>query len=414
MLKKSIHLGAALILALAFVFTACEGPTGPSGSSGSGWVDPGVVFAAPVTAVTANDLAIAFALSNTVTVDSVTITGAVAVPSGKTLRIAGAPTLSAALTVNNGGTLQVLNNANLTLTVAIPLIVNAGGVAQVLSGGALSISEAAGVVGEAVGLGTAAIRAKYIGGTYTNTGTNADDYGTVTFASGSALVATAAVALTAEAFAITGTVYYSTGVTLTDGILSILDAASGVLYINGNLTWGTNAAKTIGSNSTINVSGNVIQLGGGTQLTVDGELNVAGTYTALNAVVFGSQLIAGSGTVTLGTLAVASTGGNTGFSVNGDDVTVGTVAITGNGANTVTLRVDGTLKVNTAFTVTGAGTDTVVINSSSAGTIVWKVGCVVTEAAAPSTATYGGLPIDTAGTISGSDDSYTWSTSWTS
>jgi hypothetical protein len=54
MLKKSIHLGAALILALAFVFAACKGPEGPEGPGGVGGSpytpDPAVVAEAAKTA----------------------------------------------------------------------------------------------------------------------------------------------------------------------------------------------------------------------------------------------------------------------------------------------------------------------------------------------------------------------------
>jgi hypothetical protein len=292
-------------------------------------VDPGVTFNA---AVTANELAIAFALSNTITVNGAAVTGLV--PAGKTLKIAGVVTPSAALTVNNGGTLQVLSGAGLVLTTSAALDVKAGGVAQVLSGGALSISQSGAIVTTATDPAGGAIRAKNIGTSYVNAHGSADDYGAVTFASGAKLVATNVLALTDEAFVATGTVNFIGNPTITDTILASLAAVTGqTLDITGDLTWGATAAKTIAADSTINVSGGVTQLAGGTKLTVNGTLSVTGTYDALANLAATDQYIDGTGVVLLGTLSiVATSAGDVGFAikvVNATKPAVGDLAITG-------------------------------------------------------------------------------------
>jgi hypothetical protein len=132
-----------------------------------------------------------------------------------------------------------------------------------------------------------------------------------------------------------------------------------VLAISGDLTWGTTAAKTIEANSTITVSGDVIQNAGGTQLTVSGTLNVTGTYSALINQAATAQFIDGTGVVQLGTLSiVVDSTGNVGFGikvVNGTTKpTVGDLVITGVSSSSR----------NAQLLLTGAGVELVVTGTT--------------------------------------------------
>ncbi|MDR3249168.1 MAG: hypothetical protein LBT39_10335, partial [Treponema sp.] len=138
--------------------------------------------------VSANDLATAFALSGTVTVNAegaaVNLTGLV--PSGKTLRIAGSHGVkinSGDLTVKNGGNLEVLNGGALIADSAKTLIVEPSAAVTVKSGGALGSAVA---IQWTVSSAADVIKAKSIGGfDYSEPGTLAN-YGVITYESGTA------------------------------------------------------------------------------------------------------------------------------------------------------------------------------------------------------------------------------------
>jgi hypothetical protein len=413
MIKKSIHVWAVLLLAFAVVFSACEGPAGPAGpGSGEGWKDPGVTFTADVSA---NDLAIAFALSATVTVDGAEVAGVV--PNGKTLNIKGAVDVGTDnLTVENGGVLRVLNQATLTVLAAQALIVEPTANVQVNGGGALAISEALGIVGTSVDLSTAAIQAKSIGNGYTNAHGDAGNYGSVIFASGAKLIATASAAVTAEAFLPLGVLDF------TGGAFNISSSAIGG-YINGNilnvsgaltvgdissfneptvvnaaslaaytlatlpadltlnivgaaiLTGSSNAVTIAGA---LNVGGDVTTDSGGAKVTVTGTLDVDGSYTVAVNKLIAAQYFDGAGTITLGTLNVTGATGATSFeikaaaSVAAEKVDV----ISANSADT-TLTITGQLTVSDEVTITKAS-NAPVLNGDGTGRLIFGTGAKLT------------------------------------
>jgi hypothetical protein len=216
-------------------------------------------------------------------------------------------------------------------------------------------------------------------------------------------VATAAAALTDEAFVATGTVNFSGNPTITDTILSSLDTGK-TLEVSGNLTWGTTAAKVIQSGATINVSGDVTQLAGGTTLTVNGTLNVTGTYRALTGYLIAAQYIDGSGTVDLGALEVISASGATSFDIKTTAATkIGDVTITSvSPSGSAKLIITTSAEISGTATITKATADATIEGASSGETLTFKDGSELID---------GGASVDLKGLVDTtytSDTLYTW------
>jgi hypothetical protein len=365
MIKKSIHVWAVLLLAFAVVFSACEGPAGPAGpGGGEGWKDPGVTYASDVTA---HDLAIAFALSATVTVNApsapVNLTGVV--PSGKTLRISGP-----------GGVL--INTGDLTL--------KNGGRLEVLAGGALIADTSKTLVVEP----TATVIVKSGAAYYT-------------------AVANAADAVAAKGYTVADAVFYVGSISTFNASTSI--PAEKALTVKGSITAFNATTETIAGN--LYVTGNVGQHASGTVLTVTGSLTIGGTYTAITAVANNLQYITGDGAITIGTLTVASTSGTaTGFKIDGSSVTATNVNITGYNSGTATLTIDGgALRVNGILTLTKA-TDHGILAGDNAGTVTFAANSQIVEVGGPTQATSTPGLTYTAPYTFAAERTLTWGSDW--
>jgi hypothetical protein len=409
MLKKSFHLGTALILALVFVFAACKGPVGPAGESGadgetgttgttgnpgSNWADPGVTFTANVLS---NDLAIAFALSNKVTVDAtasaLTLTGVV--PSGKTLNIKGANGVTintGDLTVKNGGTLEVISGGALIADTAKTLVVEPTATVTVKSGGVLG--SAAAIEWTASSAATL-IKAKSIGGfDYSEAGT-LTAYGDIVYEDGAAYytkVASAADVDAAKGFTVADRIVLDAGVAAgNDATVRTALTSGKALYVKGSYGF---TSGSIAIDGDLWVTGNVTQNASGNGVTVTGSLTVEGTYTAIVAIAAGVQYIDGTGVVQLGTLSIVADNSTTtaGFGiqvVNADNpATVGDLVITGKASSTTDaqLLLDGagvSLVVTGTATLTKNDGDATIDGGGNDETIIFKNGSTLASSGSP-------------------------------
>jgi hypothetical protein len=415
MKKRSIHVGVALLLALAFVFIACEGPAGPAGpggTDGTKWQDPGIILSADVTA---NELAFAFAVSDTVTIAAgaeMDIAGIV--PAGKTLRIAGAASIDTDdLIVKNGGNLVVLDGGFLAATTAKTLTVEPTANVTVNNGGALGSAVA---IGWTISSAADIILAKKIGGLEYSHGDTMANYGIINYADNAAYYTEVAADLAAaKGYTVANGIYYA-GVALSSFASATMIPADKTLVVptGTDVTFAAGAQVIEGN---LIVFDNVVQNAGANAVTVNGSLTIGGEYAALNNKLLAVQSFAGTGTITIGTLTIASSTGDTSFAIDAD-VTADTVEIESSAGETVTVQVDGKLTITEALTVTGVNsTDAIIIDSTTSdtpfGQIVLKAGCVSTEAAVPATPTYHNLPIAIAAahTVGDTDEVYTWDTS---
>jgi hypothetical protein len=349
---------------------------------GATWQDPGVVF---ISDVTVNELATAFALSGTVTVNAadaaVAVNLAGLVPSGKTLRIAGPGGVkinSGDLTVKNGGNLEVLSGGALIADTSKTLIVDPTATVTVKSGGALGSAAA---INWTVSSAATLIKAKTIGDfEYTHQDT-LDNYGVITYENGTAYYTeVVADVAAAKAFAVSDNVYLKNTVA-TGASAAILGdlTSSRSLIVEGNFTLPTGGgAQTIAG--ALSVIGNFVQGSGGNAVTVDVSLNVTGTYAAITAIANTTQNIGGAGSVSIGTLTVASSSGTaTGFKIS-NSVTATNVNITGFASGPATLTIDaGALQVNGTLTFTEASGANGILAGASAGTVTFAAGSGIAE-----------------------------------
>jgi predicted small secreted protein len=167
-MKKRIQVLAVLLLALAMVFSACEGPAGPGGAKGDdgGTIDTGPTVPAGAFRLYGGARAVlleaAFADNDSVVVIGGNIDGVV--PDGKTLYVASIVATADDLDVEATGKLIVLSGAVLTITNSNPINVEGTltvtGMLEIDPGSDGSLVQ----VGKLTGAGTVNVTGAIVGG----------------------------------------------------------------------------------------------------------------------------------------------------------------------------------------------------------------------------------------------------------
>jgi hypothetical protein len=447
MKKRSIHVGVALLLALAFVFIACEGPAGPGGPKGEDLTGlPGgseyFGLTLPGIAIDATALEAAFAASDVVTV--LDVTGALdlegVVPAGKTLKIAAtaASIDTDDLLVEAGGAVIVLKGAALIALNGQNLTVESGATVTVRAGGALGVGDT-GIAADAAPPTANLILAKRIGGlTYDAT---ANIYGTITFDTGSAFYTKTVGDIAADkGYKVASNIYldaalttFDSGVaalvttgrsltvvgaitTLSDGVIGGSVTATGAITTisAATLTGNIKAASVGTSPSALAISGTVEITGAlasvANALTVTGSLK-AGSYTTTAVT---THIIAGNGPVEFGAVTVTATSGNANtLTISASNVKAGTVGITSNNNAAADLGSiiisGGKLTISGTATLTKDIQEPILKGDVNGGTLAFKEGATLAQGAAatvPAGLTYKAFTEDT--TYTWDNDGSTW------
>jgi hypothetical protein len=379
MVKKSIQLGAALLLALAFVLSSCEGPVGPAGPATEGKPSTvpgtegytpaatiavaGTLFEAGITkvylsAIDANAVSVIVRVPNGATflVPILTTLGGagrgIVVESGGTLLISAAVTIATGgVEVENGGILTVKKGGVLIANSTSPLTVKNGATVTVEADGALGSAVAVTYTG---GTLDTSFKASKIGNAAVFTAPTVLDYGPITFQPGAWYytgVADGSEITAAKGFSVTDKIWM--GATLASLTSTIADdiTATRTLYVPGTIT--SIAATTLAGKVT---AGTLTGTATPATLTVSGELNV-GTVSAFST--NATLVTSGTGKIVIGAITASTNN----LIINGDVTITGAATITAGKTLTVsagkTLKIDGT-----------AGAASVLVTESSGGSFI--------------------------------------------